>query len=265
MNVIASELNRPILIAGPCAVESREQIRDIAAELSAYGVKYLRGGVFKPRTSPASFQGLEDQGLLYLRQAADEYNMILVTETLDSNQLERSIDLIDVIQIGSKNMTSYSFLKFIGKIASKTKKPVILKRGFQSTLREFLYAAEYISNEGATDITLCLRGIRTFEQIDSITRFTPDLTAILELRDMMAGINYPIIFDPSHSTGYAKYVLPVAKAAMVLGADGLLVECHNNPESALSDGRQSILPSEVKYLTDYLSNFSQNENNKHLV
>ena len=244
--------NKPVIIAGPCAIESKEQIYEIAWELSQLGIKYLRGGAFKPRTSPKSFQGLGDIGIKYIRDAADAFNMQVVSEVLDTHQFDRCNDFIDIIQIGSKNMTSTGLLKYIGKKTSESKKNILLKRGFFSTITEFLFAAEYILNEGNPNIILCLRGIRTFEQIDSLLRNTPDLCGILELKERMKDVQLPVFFDPSHSTGSSKYVLDIAKAALLLGADGLLIECHNNPSVALSDGKQAILPEQLKTLIDYI-------------
>jgi len=233
---------RPIIIAGPCSVENKKQIDQISKTLSNYGIKFLRGGTFKPRTSPNSFQGLGDKGVKLLKSAAQKNSMFTVTEVLEINQLERNYDKIDIIQIGTRNMTSYAFLKQIGKITSHDKKPVILKRGFSSTISEFIEAAKYITEEGNPNLILCLRGIRTFEQIASKLRFTPDLASILELKSIT---NLPVIFDPSHSTGNADFVLDIAKAALILGADGLLIETHNHPEDSLSDAKQAILPSKL--------------------
>lgn len=251
-NLTALELLqlRPIIIAGPCVVESREQIFKIAEELSQYGIKFLRGGAFKPRTRPQSFQGLGDEGLNYLLDAACKYQMYTVTEILDIDQLERNYEKIDIIQIGSRNMSSYGFLKQVGKLSAKDEKPVILKRGFAATLDEFINAAEYIRQEGNPNVILCLRGIRTFEQIDSRLRFTPDIGAIPELKERT---DMPVIFDPSHSTGVSRFVLKIAKAALAAGADGLMVECHYNPEEALIDGFQAIYPQDLKVLIDETS------------
>jgi 3-deoxy-7-phosphoheptulonate synthase len=252
-NLTALELLklRPIIIAGPCVVESREQIFKIAESLSSLGIKFLRGGAFKPRTNPQSFQGLGDEGLNFLLDAACKFQMYTVTEILDINQLERNYDKIDLIQVGSRNMSSYGFLKQVGKISAKDEKPVILKRGFAATFNEFINAAEYIRQEGNPNVLLCLRGIRTFEQIDSKLRFTPDIGAILELKERS---DMPVIFDPSHSTGVSNYVLPIAKAALAAGADGLMIECHYNPQEALIDGFQAILPQDLKVITDETSN-----------
>lgn len=233
------------MIAGPCSVESREQISRIAAELSAMGIKFLRGGAFKPRTSPDSFQGLGSEGIKYIREAAEANGMFVVTEVLDTEELEECYDKIDVIQIGSRNMASFGLLKTIGKKTAADKKPALLKRGFSSTLGELIHAADYIRNEGNPNVFLCLRGIRTFEQIDSIFRFTPDLASIVELKQRT---DMPVLFDPSHSTGDSKYVNQIAKAALNLGADGLLIESHYNPENALTDAKQCVLPESLKEL-----------------
>lgn len=242
--------NKPVIIAGPCAIESEKQIIRISSELASMGIKFLRGGAYKPRTSPKTFQGLGRKGLEYMRKAAEANNMKIVSELLETKQLEESYDLIDIIQIGSRNMSSYGFLKQVGKMTAKDNKPVLLKRGFNSTLNELILASEYITEFGNPNIIFCLRGIRTFEQIDSKMRFTPDLAGILELKEMTP---QPVIFDPSHSTGNSKYVVDIAKAALLLGADGLMIETHYNPIVALSDGEQSILPEKLKEIIDYIS------------
>jgi 3-deoxy-7-phosphoheptulonate synthase/chorismate mutase len=233
---------RPLIIAGPCAVESKEQIFSIAKELADNGIKFLRGGAFKPRTSPDTFQGLGDKGIELIREAANEYSMFVVSEVLEIDQLDRNYDKIDIVQIGSRNMAAYGFLKQIGKKTAVDKKPILLKRGFGSTVKEFLFAARYIIDEGNPNVILCLRGIRTFEQIHSELRFTPDLATILEIKQQS---DLPVIFDPSHSTGSVKYVEQIAKAALGLGADGLLIETHINPEEAMSDKEQCILPKDL--------------------
>ncbi len=238
---------RPIIIAGPCVVESRVQVEEIATSLASMGIKFLRGGAFKPRTDPNSFQGLGSEGLDYLLDAACKNQMFTVAEILDSEQLEENYEKIDIIQVGSRNMSSYGFLKQVGKISAIDSKPIILKRGFAATLDEFLKAADYIRNAGNSNIILCLRGIRTFEQIDSKLRFTPDIGAILDLKERT---ELPVIFDPSHSTGISKFVVPIAKAARAAGADGLMIECHTHPDEALIDGFQSILPHQVREIFD---------------
>lgn len=243
---------RPIIIAGPCVVESKEQINTIGQMLCKIdgGIKFLRGGAFKPRTSPKSFQGLGIDGLKYIREAADANNMFVVSELLETEQLESCYDYVDIIQIGSRNMTSYGFLKAVGKRTAEDKKPVLLKRGFSSIINELLCAAEYILEKGNPNVLLCLRGIRTFEQIDSEFRFTPDLASIIELKEKT---NLPVIFDPSHSTGNTKYVADIIKAAVVLGADGLMIECHHKQAEAQSDGQQSIHPDELDKILKIIS------------
>lgn len=228
---------KPLIIAGPCTVESYDQINSLAEKLSEMGVLFMRGGAYKPRTSPYDFQGLGVEGLDLLLDAACTRGMYTVTEILDAEALEENYDKIDVIQIGSRNMSAYGFLKQVGKFTRDDNKPVILKRGFSATITELLNAGEYIINEGNPNVVFCLRGIRTFEQIDSKFRNTPDLAAILELKDRT---DKPVIFDPSHAAGDSKYVLPLAKAALNLGADGLMIEVHDNPEDALVDGRQAV-------------------------
>jgi 3-deoxy-7-phosphoheptulonate synthase len=233
----------PFIIAGPCTVENHEQMDSVAQKLSNLGIRLLRGGAYKPRTSPMSFQGLENEGIRLLKETALKYDMFVVSEFTDSEQLEKHYDEVDIIQIGSRNMTSSGFLKQVGRRTSKDKKPVILKRGFASTINEFLLASQYIINEGNPNVMLCLRGIRSFEQIESELRYTPDLASIVELKR-----NSPlkVIFDPSHATGKASYVYPVSKAALELGADGLMIECHVNPEESVSDSSQTISPQELE-------------------
>lgn len=233
---------RPIFIAGPCVVESYYQIDKIAAQLIQCGIKFLRGGTFKPRTSPNSFQGLGDEGVKLLYSAARKYNMFTVTEVLEVEHLERNYDLIDIVQIGSRSMTSYGLLKSIGQLTAKTQKVVLLKRGFSATISEFLQAAEYILQAGNNNIILCLRGIRTFEQIDSTLRFTPDLASILELKEKT---KLPVIFDPSHSCGISDFVVNISNAALQLGADGVMVETHYDPKASKVDAKQAIIPDKV--------------------
>lgn len=229
----------PLIIAGPCAVESKEQIDSITSEISSLGIRFLRGGTFKPRSSPNSFQGLGDEGVNLLYDAARKNNMFTVTEVLEAEELERNLEHIDIVQIGSRSMTSYGLLKSIGKITTNAKKCVLLKRGFAATITEFLQAADYILQAGNEKVILCLRGIRTFEQIDSTFRFTPDLAAIQELKEKT---KLPIIFDPSHTSGHSRYVVPLSNAALQLGADGLMIEVHNKPERSLVDSAQAITP-----------------------
>jgi 3-deoxy-7-phosphoheptulonate synthase len=247
--IFESFKQKPVVIAGPCAVESTEQIAKISLELSKRGIKFLRGGAFKPRTSSKTFQGMGTKGIDILRGAADEYGFNIVTEVLDNNQLDENYEKIDIIQIGSRNMASYGLLKQIGKKTAQDQKPVLLKRGFSATISELLYAADYIRDEGNPNVLLCLRGIRTFEQIDSHFRFTPDLSAILELKERS---DLPIIFDPSHSAGDSRYVVQIAKAALLLGANGLLIETHYDPTKARIDGQQSILPEQLDEILEVI-------------
>ena len=255
INSIFQEMKKgKFLIAGPCAVESKEQITDIAKQLSEYGIKYLRGGTFKPRTSPDSFQGIGEPALNYLSNAAHENGMYSVSEITAVYQLEQGFDQVDVLQIGSRNAMNFELLKAIGRYTAHEQKPIILKRGFWATINEFLAAAEYIQNAGNNSVILCLRGIRTFEQIDSEFRFTPDLASILELKNRT---DLPVIFDPSHSAGQAKYVVQIAKAALNLGADGIIAEAHNRPECALSDAKQCLLPSQMAEIAQYIDELNK--------
>ena len=228
---------KPFLIAGPCSVESEEQIFRIAEDMSNFGIKLLRGGAYKPRTSPSSFQGLGFDGLKLIKAAARKFGLFVVSEFTSISQLEGGIDFVDIVQIGSRNMFAYDLLKEIGRITSEKKKPIILKRGFNATLKEFLYAAEYIINEGNPNVILCLRGIRTFEQIDSKFRFTSDLASIVELKSQT---NLKVMFDPSHAIGDSNFIYPISKSALALGADGIMVETHFNPEQSISDAKQTI-------------------------
>jgi 3-deoxy-7-phosphoheptulonate synthase len=241
---------KPFLIAGPCTVESEEQMEKTVPQLNDIGIKLLRGGAFKPRTSPDSFQGLGEEGLKLLKKYAQKYNMFTISELLDYEQLVEFYDYVDVIQIGSRNMMNYSFLKKTGELTAKDKKPVILKRGYGSTINEFIEAAKYLTNAGNENIILSLRGIRSFEQIDSMMRNTPDLGAILELKEKT---DLNVIFDPSHATGDSRFVIDISKAALALGADGLMIETHYDPENALVDGKQSIKPQELRELITYIN------------
>ncbi|CAM2802606.1 3-deoxy-7-phosphoheptulonate synthase [Hathewaya histolytica] len=219
-----------VIISGPCAVESYEQMDKIASKLKNMGVHMLRGGAFKPRTSPYDFQGLEEDGIKILYEIGQKYNLPVVTEILDSRDLEKYLDYIDIIQIGSRNMYNYALLKEVGKC----NKPIMLKRGISATIKEWLFASEYILKEGNKNVILCERGIRTFEQV---TRNTLDLNAIAYIKN-----NYrlPIIIDPSHGTGLREIVKPMALAGIMAGADGIIVESHFEPEKSISDARQTI-------------------------
>jgi 3-deoxy-7-phosphoheptulonate synthase len=238
-----------VIMAGPCSIESEEQLLTIAGYVSKLGIRVLRGGAYKPRTSPYSFQGMGLKGLELLARAREEFGLKVVTEatglhrhanpdgTLEKNNvLENVISYADIIQVGQRNMKSYGFLQELALITKKTKTPVMLKRGDSSTLKDFLLAAEYIVSNGNPNVILCLRGIRTFEE-DEFQRCTPDIGAITVLKRES---NLPVVFDPSHSTGYRSSVKGVALAAVAAGADGLLVETHHDPANALCDGEQSI-------------------------
>jgi len=219
------------VIAGPCAVESLEQLELIADKLSKCGVKFLRGGAFKPRTSPYAFQGLGEEGLKYLRQVADKYNMYVVSEIMDISQISMMIKYVDVFQVGARNMQNFKLLKAVGKI----NKPVILKRGAAATVREFLLAAEHIMHNGNSNVILCERGIMG---VDShFTRNTLDLLAVPVIKKYS---HLPVIIDPSHGTGRRYLISPASKAALVIGANGLMIEVHHDPDNAYSDGAQSL-------------------------
>ncbi len=221
------------IIAGPCSVESQEQIVGIAQSTHASGAGLLRGGAFKPRTSPYDFQGLKAEGIELLLEAKKLTGMPIVTEIMNANHLPLFED-VDVIQVGARNMQNFDLLKELGK----TRKPILLKRGLANTLKELLMSAEYIMSEGNENVILCERGIRTFE---TYMRNTLDLAAIPMLKDLS---HLPVVVDPSHATGIAKLVKPMALAATAAGADGLMIEVHNDPQHALSDGPQSVTPEE---------------------
>jgi len=236
--------NPPVFIAGPCAVESREQIVSTAQKLKEIGVNVLRGGVFKPRSSPYSFQGLGFQGLEYLREAGDVTGLPIVTEIIEEQHIELMSEKVDVLQVGSRNMYNYSLLKALGKV----KNPIILKRGFSATIDEWLMSAEYLASHGNENIILCERGIRTF---NTYSRNTLDLNCVPIVK-MRSGL--PIIVDPSHGTGIRELVLPMSKAALACGADGLMIEVHPKPEDALSDGEQSLTFEQYKHLYKNVTN-----------
>jgi len=227
-----------VIMAGPCAVESKEQIIEIAKLVKSKGAHFLRGGAFKPRTSPYSFQGLGEEGLKYLQEAKKVTGLGIVTEVMNIEQIKTVIKYADIIQIGARNIQNFDLLKEVGKID----KPILLKRGMATTIKEFLMSAEYIMSQGNYNVILCERGIRTFE--DS-TRFTLDLNAIPVIKNLS---HLPIIVDPSHGIGIRNYVPTMAKSAIVAGADGLIIEVHTKPEEALSDGPQSLLPEQFDKL-----------------
>lgn len=230
------------LIAGPCSVESAEQITNIASSVKMCGAGFLRGGAFKPRTSPYSFQGLELQGLELLKLAKKKTGLPIVTEIMSTSMIEKFNEEVDIIQVGARNMQNFDLLKELGKI----KKPILLKRGLSATIEELLMSAEYIMAGGNEQVILCERGIRTFE---NYTRNTLDLSAIPVIKKLS---HLPIIIDPSHATGKSWMVEPLSKAAIAAGADGLIIEVHNDPKNALCDGQQSITPEEYKILVEKL-------------
>lgn len=230
------------LIAGPCSVESEEQITEIAKEVKELGANFLRGGAFKPRTSPYSFQGLELEGLELLKKAKEKTGLPIVTEIMSTNMIEKFIQDVDVIQVGARNMQNFDLLKELGK----TNKPILLKRGLSATIEELIMSAEYIMAGGNENVILCERGIRTFE---TYTRNTLDLSAIPAIKKLS---HLPVIVDPSHATGKAWMVEPLSKAAIAVGADGLIIEVHNDPANALCDGQQSVKPEEYGKLLDDL-------------
>jgi 3-deoxy-7-phosphoheptulonate synthase len=231
-----------VVAAGPCAVESAEQIELIAARVGALGARLLRGGAFKPRTSPYSFQGLGEPGLRLLRDAADRHNLLVVSEVMDLSQIALMLPFVDVLQVGARNMQNYYLLRALGTV----EKPVLLKRGMSATIEEWLLSAEYIMSGGNYNVILCERGIRTFE---TYTRNTLDIAAIPIIKKLS---HLPILADPSHGTGRRDKVAPMARAAIAAGADGLLLEVHNDPEHALSDGAQSLDFTQFEHLMEQL-------------
>ena len=228
----------PVVMAGPCAVESEEQALTIAHFVKEYGAKVFRGGAFKPRTSPYSFQGLGEKGLEILEKVRNETGLLIVTEATDHANLDIVEKYADIIQIGARNMQNYSLLRLAGQVS----KPILLKRGFAATIDELLMSAEYIMSEGNTQVILCERGIRTFSDT---TRNTLDLSAIPSIKEAS---HLPIIVDPSHAAGRREYVIPLSKGAIAVGADGLLIEVHHDPSHALSDGMQSLYPQQFEEL-----------------
>ena len=228
--------NEVSVIAGPCSVESEEQIMIIAELVNKSGVKILRGGAFKPRSSPYSFQGLGEEGLRLLRKAADEFGLLVITEVLENSMIDLVYKYTDIFQVGARNMQNYSLLKELGS----AKKTVMLKRGLSATVEDWLMSAEYILSNGNSEVFLCERGIRTFE---TYTRNTFDISAIPVVHKRS---HLPVFADPSHATGLRDKVIPMARAAVAAGADGLMVEVHHDPEKALSDGPQALLPHQFE-------------------
>ena len=231
-----------IVMAGPCAIESEEQLLTIAKEVKAAGAKILRGSAFKPRTSPYDFQGLGEEGLKIMRKAKQATGMLVETEVMDTRDVAMVAEYVDLTRIGARNMHNFDLLKEVGK----TDKPIILKRGMSATLKELMLAAEYLMKEGNHNVILCERGIRTFE---TATRNTLDISAVPVLKEET---HLPVIIDPSHAAGNRQYVMPLAKAAVAAGADGLLIEVHHEPEKALCDGPQSLTTQQFAELMPHL-------------
>jgi 3-deoxy-7-phosphoheptulonate synthase len=240
------------IIAGPCSIESRDQIFDIAGQLKEMGIKFLRAGAYKPRTSPYSFQGLKEKGLEYLAEVKKELGMMIVTEVKDSNTLSQVASVADILQIGARNMQNFSLLEEVGELTNV----VLLKRGLAATIEDLLMSAEYILSRGNYNVILCERGIRTFE---TQTRNTLDLNAIPVIKKHS---HLPIIVDPSHGIGMWDKVTPMAMAAIACGADGLMIEVHSHPEEALSDGFQSLKPNTFKHLLEKIEQLAPVVNKK---
>jgi 3-deoxy-7-phosphoheptulonate synthase len=234
--------NRIVVMAGPCSVETKEQIDRIAEIVAAAGAKVIRGGAFKPRSSPYSFQGLGEEGLELMREAADRHGLLVISEVMDQTQIPLLSAYADILQVGARNMQNYNLLRELGK----QRKPILLKRGIAATIEELLLSAEYILAGGNYDVILCERGIRTFE---TYTRNTMDISAIPVVKKLS---HLPIVGDPSHGTGRRDKVIPMARAAVAAGADGLLIEVHHDPDQALSDGAQSLYPEQFTELMGQL-------------
>ena len=244
--------NELTIIAGPCSIESRQQIFDIAGELKEAGITFLRAGAYKPRSSPYSFQGLKEKGLEYLAEVKKELGMMIVTEAKDTQTLPLIADVADIIQVGARNMQNFSLLEEVGKLSN----PILLKRGLSATIEELLMSAEYILAKGNYNVILCERGIRTFE---TATRNTLDLNAIPVIKN---NSHLPIFVDPSHGIGMWDKVSPMALASIACGADGIIVEVHNHPDKALSDGFQSLTPKNFKLLIEKIEQLAPLVNKK---
>ena len=236
-----------VMMAGPCAVESREHIHAMARLVKQAGIPVLRGGAFKPRTSPYTFQGHGEEGLKWMREAADTNDLAIVSEVMDASQIPMMLDYVDVLQVGARNMQNFSLLSAVGKV----QRPVLLKRGISATIQEWLMAAEYILAGGNGDVILCERGIRTFERA---TRNTFDVSAVPVLKQLT---HLPVVVDPSHASGVRELVIPLARAGVAAGADGCIVEFHTCPEEALSDGPQSLYPEQLEQLVRELDGICQ--------
>ena len=231
-----------VVMAGPCTIENEQQLFDTARAVARAGAKVLRGGAYKPRTSPYAFQGLGVEGLKMLKEAGKEFGLATVSEVMEISQIEKMLEYVDILQIGARNMQNFNLLSAVGQ----TRKPVLLKRGMSATIQEWLLAAEYLMAGGNYEVILCERGIRTFE---TATRNTLDISAIPVIHKLS---HLPIIVDPSHATGRRDKVMPLARASVAAGADGLLIEVHNDPEKALCDGPQSLYPDQFVELMDEL-------------
>jgi 3-deoxy-7-phosphoheptulonate synthase len=241
-NTVTIGSNHFVVMAGPCSVESREQILTVAEQVKKAGAKVLRGGAFKPRSSPYSFQGLEEAGLRLLAEAREKTGLFIITEVITPTDVDLVADYADILQIGARNMQNFALLKEVGKV----RKPVLLKRGMANTVKDLLLSAEYIMSQGNYEVILCERGIRTFEDY---TRNTCDLSAVPAVHETS---HLPIIVDPSHGTGVRSLVTPMAKAAVSAGADGLIIEVHSKPEEAFSDGAQSLTPPQFEDLMTWV-------------
>ena len=234
--------DRVVVMAGPCTIESETQLFETARRVARAGARILRGGAYKPRTSPYAFQGMGVEGLKLLRAAGDAYDMAVVSEVMEISQIEKMLDYVDILQVGARNMQNYNLLSALGQV----RKPILLKRGMSATIQEWLLAAEYIMSGGNYDIVLCERGIRTFE---TYTRNTFDISAIPVIDKLS---HLPIVGDPSHAVGRRDKVMPVARAVVAAGGDGLLIEVHHEPEKAVCDGPQSLYPDQFARLMDEL-------------
>ena len=234
--------NRVVIMAGPCTIESETQLFETARRVARSGARVLRGGAYKPRTSPYAFQGMGVEGLKLLRAAGDEFSMATVSEVMEISQIEKMLEYVDILQVGARNMQNFNLLSALGQV----RKPILLKRGMSATIQEWLLAAEYIMAGGNYDIILCERGIRTFE---TYTRNTFDISAIPVIDKLS---HLPIVGDPSHATGRRDKVMPLARATVAAGGDGLLIEVHHDPEKAVCDGPQSLYPDQFARLMDEL-------------
>jgi 3-deoxy-7-phosphoheptulonate synthase len=239
--------NQVVVMAGPCSVENRDQIEQAAEVVARGGAKVIRGGAFKPRSSPYSFQGLGEEGLRMMREAADRNKLLVVSEVMEQAQISLLSEYADILQVGARNMQNFNLLRQLGEL----RKPILLKRGIAATIEELLLSAEYIMSGGNYDVILCERGIRTFE---TATRNTMDIAAIPVVKSLS---HLPIVADPSHGTGRRDKVLPMARASIAAGADGLLVEVHPDPDRALSDGAQSLKPPQFAEMMDQLRVIAQ--------